>query len=151
MDNKVLNYSNTKAIPWWSLSQKICIFLGLGCFTLSLFLPVFFTSAEDILGFWVLISGWIGLIFIQFAWYANPLNLLAILLAHDNPRIALLFSCLALVIASGTFNFYEIPIGLNYEKVFIKEFGAGFYLWITAHIFVTFALIFRFLESLQKD
>ncbi|MEH6454926.1 MAG: hypothetical protein V7749_01260 [Cocleimonas sp.] len=129
--------------------MNIFLFMGLACLTLSLFMPAFFTSAEDIYGYWVLITGWIGAIFIQFAWYANPLNLLALLLARDKPRTALLLSFAALTLASGAFIFYEIPTGFNYEKVFIKELGLGFYIWYAAQVFFLLALISRFINYLE--
>ena len=110
-------------------------------------MPVFFTSGEDITGYWVLITGWIGVIFIQLAWYANPINLLALLLAREQPRIALLLSLLAFVIALGALLIYEIPTGINYEKIFIKEFGLGLYLWLAAHALVMLALLFNLFES----
>jgi len=131
--------------------MNIFLFMGLACLTLSLFMPAFFTSAEDIYGYWVLITGWIGAIFIQFAWYANPLNLLALLLARDKPRTALLLSFAALILASGTFIFYEIPTGFNYEKIFIKELGLGFYIWYAAQVFFLLALISRFINYLERS
>ena len=128
----------------------MCMFIGFACFTLSIFLPVFFTSGEEIYGYWVLITGWIGVVFIQFAWYANPINLLALLLARDNPKTSLLLSCLALMLASGAFIFKEIPTGINYEKVFIKEFGLGFYVWYLAQIFFMLAFFSRLLNSIKS-
>lgn len=125
--------------------------MGLAFFALSLFLPVFFTSDKDIYGFWVLITGWVGVIFIQFAWYANPINLLALLLMRDSPRISLFLSLLALLLASGAFIFNEIPIGVNNEKVFIKEFGLGFYIWYVAQVFFLLALFVRFLNSTMNE
>jgi len=150
MNDKTLSYSSTNTISIATLCVNMFMFMGLACFTLSLFLPVFFTSGEDIYGYWVLIIGWIGLVFIQFAWYANPINLLALLLARDNPRIALLLSCLAVMLASGAFIFNEIPTGINYEKVFIKEFGLGFYIWYAAQVFFLLALLSRFVNSVKN-
>lgn len=130
---------------------NVFICMGLAFFALSLFLPVFFTSDKDIYGFWVLITGWVGVIFIQFAWYANPINLLALLLMRDSPRISLFLSLLALLLASGAFIFNEIPIGVNNEKVFIKEFGLGFYIWYVAQVFFLLALFVRFLNSTMNE
>lgn len=149
MNDKVANYSSIQSIPFYTLCINIFMCLGLACFTLSLFMPIFYTSGEDIVGYWVLITGWIGVIFIQFAWYANPLNLLAFLLARENPLIALILSLCALILASGAFLFYEIPLGINYEKVFIKEFGLGFYIWYAAHAFFLLAMFSRFINSLK--
>ena len=66
--------------------------------------------------------------FFQFSWYANPIHLLSLLLAGEHPKTAFLLSLLSLAIACKAFLFYEIPIGINSEKIYIKEFGVGFYL-----------------------
>lgn len=145
-----LNYPKTKQLSIYKLGLNIFIFLALLCFTASLFLPIFFTSTEDIYGFWVLATGWMGLVFIQLAWYANPLNLLALLLVGDRPRIAFLLSILAIALASCSFVFYEIPTGINYEKVYIREFGLGFYFWYVAHVLVVIGLMIGFIGSLKK-
>jgi len=150
MNGHDLNYPKTKQFSFYKLGINVFIFFGLVCFSASLFLPIFFTSTEDIYGFWVLVTGWMGLVFIQLAWYANPLNLLALLLANDRPRIALLISLLAIALASCSFVFYEIPTGINYEKVFIREFGLGFYLWYASHILIVIGLMLGFIESLKE-
>ena len=147
MNDYAIKYSRVSSFKLSRLCVNVFTFLGLACFSLSLFMPVVFTSGEDIYGFWVLITGWIGVIFIQVAWYANPVNFLALLLARENPRIAFLLSLLAFMLALGAFLLYEIPIGINYEKLFIKEFGLGFYLWITAHFLLMCALFFNCLDS----
>ena len=146
MNNVTVDQLGTNRVPLLTLSMNLFIFMGLACFTLSLFMPVFLTSAENIYGYWVLATGWLGMIFIQFAWYANPLNLLALLIARDNPRIAILLSTLALVLASGTVIFHEIPVGLNHEKIFIKEYGLGFYIWYIAQVFFLLSLFFGYLS-----
>ena len=146
MNEKLLHHPNSTQFSVLQLLINLCLFMGLACFTLSLFMPVFFTSSEDIFGYWVLIIGWIGGVFIQFAWYANPVQLLAFLLARNKPKIALLLSCLALLLATGSFWFFEIPTGINHEKIFITEFGLGLYIWYAAHIFFLCALISRFIQ-----
>ena len=146
MNNTAVDESKIDTFSYLDLGMNFLIFMGLACFTISMFMPVFFTSAENIYGYWVLLTGWLGMVFIQFAWYANPLNLLALLIASENPRIAIILSILALILASGTVLFYEIPVGLNYEKVFIKEFGLGFYIWYIAQVFFLLAIFFRYLS-----
>lgn len=150
MNDKALNYSTLNGSSLYKLLENIFVFLGLACFCLSLFLPIFYTSAEDIYGFWVFITGWVGVVFIQFAWFANPFNLLALLLAQGHPRIAFILSCLALSLASCSFIFYEIPTGINHEKVFIQEFGFGFYLWYAAQILVLLALLIRLIGIVKR-
>lgn len=112
--------------------SRLLIAIGLSCFFISLFQTSLFTSGEEIRGYWVLTIGWIGLVIFQFAWFANPLNLLAFLLLSQQPRVSLLLSFLAFLLASQTFSFAEIPIGLNQDKIYIKELGLGFYFWYLA-------------------
>lgn len=151
MNVQELDYQSAKKICFYHLSENIFNFTALLCFSLSLFLPVFFTSAEDIFGFWVLITGWMGLAFLQLAWYANPINLLVLLLAAEHPKVAFLLSLLGLAVASCSFLFYEIPTGINYEKVFIKEFGIGFYFWYATHILILAGSLSRFIRYLKKS
>jgi len=111
------------------LISKLIFFSALFFFALALMLTSLFTSGDDIRGYWILIMGWAGLIFFQFSWFANPINLLALLLLPQQPKTALLLSFTAFIIASQSFLLSEIPTGISYEKIYIKEFGLGFYFW----------------------
>lgn len=150
MNGEDFNYPVSKRVSLLNLTGNISIFSGLLCFSIALFLPALYTSSEDIVGFWILATGWMGLVVLQFAWFANPVTLLSLLLAHKNPRIALLLGGLALTLACCAFYFHEIPTGINYEKIYIREFGLGFYLWITSHALVLIGLFFGFLHSLKR-
>jgi len=111
------------------LATRVLVYLGLLCFVVSLFQTVLFTSGDDIQGYWVFILGWMGIVIFQLSWFANPLNLLALLLLLKRPRLSFLLSILAFVLASQTLSFSEIPIGLHANKIYIKELGLGFYFW----------------------
>ncbi|GAA0419852.1 hypothetical protein GCM10009133_30330 [Cocleimonas flava] len=143
--NSQINISISELLP------KLFLFLSGLSFVVSLFLSTFFTSDGNVIGAWVFILGWIGIVVFQFAWYANPLNILALLLFEARPRLAILLSLLALVIASETFTFSEIPTGLftgnHSEKTFIKEFGLGFYSWYLSQILFLFALFSKYLAT----
>jgi len=115
-----------------SLTTRLIIYVGLAFFLLSLLLTALFTSGEDIQGYWILVLGWIGLVIFQFSWFANPLNLLALLIVSQRPVIALLLSTVAFLLASQTFVFVEIPTGTSSGKIHIKELGLGFYIWYLA-------------------
>lgn len=136
-------------IPLPELLAKAFLFLSGLFFIISLFLSTFFTSDGTVIGGWVFLLGWIGIVIFQFAWYANPLNLLSFLIFESQPRLSLLLSLLALVIATEAFLFYEIPTGLfsgvNQEKLFINEFGLGFYCWYLSQILFLFSLISKYL------
>jgi hypothetical protein len=134
-----------------SLPAKSFIFAGVLFFTLSLLLTSLFTSSDDIQGIWILLIGWMGLIIFQLSWFANPLNLLALLLVSKRPTLALLLSILAVFLASQTLSLSEIPIGLNNEKIHIKEMGLGFYFWyLSQGLFLTGIAIEAFKQA-QKN
>jgi len=115
-----------------SLMTRLIVYAGLVFFLFSLLFTSLFTSGEDIQGYWILALGWIGLIIFQFSWFANPLNLLALLLVNQRPVVALLLSTTAFILASQTFIFIEIPTGTSSGKIHIKELGLGFYIWYLA-------------------
>ena len=115
-----------------SLTTRLIVYAGLAFFLLSLLFTSLFTSGDDIQGYWILAIGWIGLIIFQFSWFANPLNLLALLLVNQRPVVALLLSTTAFLLASQTFVFVEIPTGIGSGKIHIKELGLGFYIWYLA-------------------
>lgn len=124
--------AHTLLIADLSLPTRLIIYIGFSLFLLSLALTSLFTSGDDIQGYWILVLGWIGLIIFQFSWFANPLNLLALLLVNQRPVVALLLSTLAFILASQTFVFVEIPTGTSTGKIHIKELGLGFYIWYLA-------------------
>ena len=130
--------------PHGGLIASILLLTAVSCFMLSLFLPVYYIHIEDISGYWVLFTGWLGLVFFQFAWYANPLILLAILQAKGCPKTSILLGLFALALASETFLFYEIPTGINQEKMYIKELGIGFFIWYLALILFLLWLISQY-------
>ena len=130
-----------------TLITRWLLYIGAAFFIASLLLTSLFTSSDDIQGIWILILGWIGLVIFQFSWFANPLNLLALLLVNQRPTVALLLSISAFILASQTFFFSEIPTGLSHEKIFIKEFGLGFYFWYLAQALF---LIGMFIEVLSR-
>ncbi len=137
----------TKPVVTWTHATVVMVSLGLACFFASLFLTVFFTTGEDIQGFWVLLIGWIGLVIFQFAWYANLLNLLSLLLLNQRPYISLFLSGIALLIATQTFLFFEIPVGLQNSKIYIKELGLGFYLWYLSQAIFLVATITELIKK----
>jgi len=122
-------------------SDRYLFSLGVSCLFISLFLTTFYTSDNPLNGAWVLIIGWLGFVVFQFSWYANPLNLLALLFYSTRPLVAFLLSFLALLLATQMFGFSEIPTGYAQGKIFIKELGFGAYIWYVSQVvfFVLFA------------
>lgn len=130
---------------------RLIIYAGIAFFILSLLFISFFTSGEDIKGIWLFLIGWMGLIIFQFSWFANPLNLLALLLISHRPYLALALSILAFILASQALIFSEIPIGINHEKIFIKELGLGFYFWYLAQGLFLFGIAVETIIQAQKN
>jgi hypothetical protein len=130
---------------------KLLIYVGMTFFVLSLLLTSLFTSGEDIKGIWLLLIGWMGLIIFQFSWFANPLNLLALLLISHRPYLALSLSILGFILASQALIFSEIPIGINHEKIFIKELGLGFYFWYLAQGLFLLGIAVESIIQAQKN
>ncbi len=149
--NTLTRFNSQLNISFSEFLSKFILFLSALCFVISLFLITFFTSDGDIFGGWVFILGWMGIIVFQFAWYANPLNILAFLIFESQPRLSVLLSLLALLIASEAFLFMEIPTGLftgfNSDKMYVKELGLGFYSWYLSQILFLFALMSKYLTN----
>ena len=142
----IAKYHNTTALSHTTKSLLNMISSGLFyaamfSFFVSLFFTVFFTTGENISGFWVLTTGWLGFVIFQFAWFANPLSLLAVLIMKKRPVIALILCTLAVALASMGFLFSEIPTAKGAEKIFIKEYGLGFYFWYAAQWFLLYSVI----------
>ncbi len=141
-----MNYSyslkdkQTPSLNYLEVLVKLLILCGLICFSLSLYNVALFTSGDDLYGYWILLIGWLGLLFFQLSWLANPLNLLALLLLSKKPVVSFILTLIAFLVASQTFMFSEIPTGLSQEKIYIQEFGLGFYLWYLANTLFLLAI-----------
>ncbi len=154
-DSLISKYHNT---PTLSLTTKSLLnmissglfYAAIFSFVVSLFFTVFFTTGKDISGFWVLITGWLGFVIFQFAWFANPLGLLAILILKKRPVVALILCTLAVALATMGFMFYEIPTLKGAEKIFIKEYGLGFYFWYAAQWLLLYSVILFVLDRGTK-
>lgn len=99
-------------------------------------------------GFQVLAVGWLGLLYEQFAWYANPVMVLSFifLLFRRWPTTAVI-ALVALAIAANTLRLFsqEFPAdeaGVN--KIRLEHLGIGFYFWVASLLAVIVgALILR--------
>lgn len=123
-----------------SVVAKALLLCGAFLFVISLFLTSLFTSSESIQGYWLLALGWLGFVFFHFAWFANPINLLALLLLRERPIFAFVLSLSAILFASQSFQLSELPIGMNQEVIFVKELGLGFYCWYLSQLFFFFGI-----------
>ena len=110
-------------------------------FCIAMVDTVYTTQERGIQGYWILLTGWLGFLFFQFAWYANPLTVLSLLLMRKHPWWALASSALALLCMSQAFLFYEIPSDAKGNTIAIISRGLGFYCWVAMISCVFYAII----------
>jgi hypothetical protein len=113
---------------------------GFVLFVFSLTQTVFITDVQAIQGYWVLALGAAGFIIFQFAWYANILSLLAVMLSRSKPQLAFLLSVISVLVASEAFLFDEIPLDKSVE---ITDYGRGFYVWYACHYLIVYGTLLR--------
>lgn len=119
---------------------EICLFLGGLLWVLSLTQVTFYTTQGVVMGYWVLITGWMGFVLFQFAWYANLLVLLGVLLMQRYPNRAQALVVVAVLLAGQAFWFEAIPGQVVNMRV--VSLGAGFWLWYVSMILMTMGVIF---------
>jgi hypothetical protein len=120
-------------------------------FFISLLEPVFITEDKAVKGYWIFAMGWMGFVIFQFAWYANLLSLLSILLMLKHSSTAFLLSLFSLLLAAESFLFDEIPLGSGKENIVIIDNDIGLYLWIGAHCAVLYATILMLIRKKMID
>lgn len=116
------------------------LFLGGLLWVMSLTQVVFHTTHGAVMGYWVLATGWMGFVLFQFAWYANLLQLLGVLLMYRRPNWAMLLVVSAVLLAGQAFWFEDIP-GQE-VNMHIVRLGAGFWLWFGSMVLMTLGVIF---------
>ncbi len=143
--NRLLDTLHIEAI--WRLLRPIriagsdaCLFFGGLSWVLALSQVVFHTTHGVVMGYWVFATGWMGFVLFQFAWYANLLQLLSVLLMHQHPNRAMALAVLAVLIAGQAFWFDDIPG--QAADMHILRLGAGFWLWYVSMVLITLGVIF---------
>ncbi|WP_162596683.1 hypothetical protein [Thiofilum flexile] len=120
--------------------SAVILFLGGLCWVSSLWFPAFYTDTNTLMGYWVLISGWLGIITFQFGWFANLLIFLAVLWMYKYPIRATLVAAAAVLVATQAFWFVVMP-GENENTNIIGQ-GLGFWLWYGSLIIICIGVIF---------
>lgn len=126
--------------PVWFSMPGISLFLGGLLWVISLSQVVFHTTEGVVMGYWVLLTGWMGFALFQFAWYANLLELLGVLLMQRYPNRAMVLVVVGVFLAGQAFWFEEIPG--QYANMRIVQLGAGFWLWYASMVLITLGVIF---------
>lgn len=118
--------------------DRVSIFIAAVLFISSLFTvamkvtPICFecSDVEVSKGIFILIFGWLGVFEMTFAWFANPLLLLAMAQLHRRPGSAFFFSSVGLGLALSSLNLKVIWIDARYASDASVELDLGFYLWV---------------------
>lgn len=115
--------------------SAVALFIGGLCWVASLWFPVFTTdSGHQIIGYWVLLTGWMGVTLFNFAWLANLLIVIAALAMYRYPIRSTVVAAIALLCATQAFFFSEIPGQLENSQV--VDFGLGFWLWYSSILLI---------------
>ncbi len=116
------------------------LFLGGLLWIISFVLPVFYTEQGSIAGYWVFATGWMGFTIFQFAWYANLLIIMAVLLMYTAPLRATLIAGLAVLVATQAFWFDAVPDSA--VSTAIKGHGSGFWFWYASILLMGIGVVF---------
>ncbi len=119
------------------------IIISIAIYICSLFLPAGFQGNGHIaFGYYLLLIGWAGIIFGCFAWLANILYAISILLLLNNSfKRASYFLAASILVGLQSFN--GIPI--DYERT--SPPGIAFYVWELSFIIL---FIYTLLQLLKK-
>ena len=140
-NNGMSEYNLTQTIMGFSFTA---LFVALGLFVASLFLPVFVIEYKVVLGYWVLATGWLGFIGFQFAWYANAFALFTLYFSRKQTLFALFLSFMTLLIASQAYLFTE---AFYSEKRQVVDYESGFYIWYLSFYFLAAAILLRLIAN----
>ena len=106
----------------------------------AFWLPVFETPERTITGYWVFATGWMGFAMFQFAWYANLLMLMAVILMYSAPLRATLLAAAGLLVATQAFWFDILP-GTATSTEIVGQ-GIGFWVWYASIFLLGIGVVF---------
>ena len=91
--------------------------------------------AEREYGYKILLIGFFGVFVGVFAWFANPLIILALLLSKFKKRLAsIIVSILAIALGLQSYTLKAVPFNESSMEPrnlnFVDHLGCGFYLWM---------------------
>jgi len=131
----------------WARIAPLCISLAL--YTLACLSPALVFSSVNgqqvMPGFWVLAIGWLGPLYDQFAWFANPflfLGMLALLFRKWIAAIVLVVVSLAIAADILLLFSQQVPAdegGVN--QLTLQYLDFGFYFWIASILVVGVAAL----------
>jgi hypothetical protein len=124
-------------------TKRILLTAAAVAYVASLFLPGILTSSQALHGIYILWNGWMGPLVGEFAWYANPLFLLAAwLILRDRVNPARI--CAFLSLALGLTSFFAKEWWFNEGSgTPIQSLDLGFYVWLLSLTLMAMASLFR--------
>lgn len=120
--------------------SALALFIGGLAWIAAFWFPSFYTSQGSVEGYWVFATGWMGFAIFQFAWYANLLMLLGIILMYSSPIWGSALAGLAVLVATQAFWFTSIPTGE--VDLPILQLGQGFWCWYGSMILLGLGVLF---------
>ena len=125
------------------------LFLGGLLWVAAFWLPVFETPERLITGYWVFATGWLGVVVFQFAWYANLLMLMAVIMMYTAPVRATLLAAAGLLVATQAFWFDVLP-GTTSGTEIVNQ-GLGFWFWYGSIFLLGLGVVFGSDEFAAED
>jgi uncharacterized membrane protein len=101
-----------------------------------------YNPEHNLTGLDILLSGWLGPLSLNFAWYANITYAfsLFLLLANKPPiKPPIKLSIISAVLAFNAITFHKLPLNEGGGAAAIYGYGIGFVLWVLAILFILFA------------
>jgi len=132
----------------WSL-RVICFYLSVLCYVIALVRPALYLERNQGalrgLGAWslggnLLLVGWLGILFGQYAWFANLPLFAGWAAIYRNQRIlAAFWGGVSLVVSSHALELFRTPlpgVESQNDSEILKALGSGYYLWILSMFLV---------------
>jgi uncharacterized membrane protein len=144
-------YHQKPRLPW--KPRIIALLISIGLYALACALPVLDFSKSDwshnsegpMIGYVALIVGWMGIVLGQFAWLANFIWLLSLLLVLFRCWIATVITAiLTTLLALQTYTLFSHKVPANEaatEYLYLQEIKIGFYVWIASFLAVGISAI----------
>ncbi|MFZ5841905.1 MAG: hypothetical protein ACOY3E_03310 [Pseudomonadota bacterium] len=126
---------------------SVCLWLA------SLFMNgfTFYDERQAYSGFKILLIGWTGIFDLRFAWFANPLYFVGLILLKENSKSSTVILSLSLVIALDMFRFDRVYFNEAGHGADIYGLASGAYIWLASIFIASAASLTKTLNSDHKN
>lgn len=119
---------------------------SIGLFLISLVTVGIVESEGREYGLELLVNGPLAVLLGVYAWFANPLYGLSLLISKKWPLVAICLILAALILGASSINLKVVPYSA--ERVGkVLGFGLGYYLWLASFAVALFASLSQALKS----